>query len=165
MHSFDKYIKINRQGDLWSGYNLEPQVTINWNSAKQVAPIFKRFGVNIEVEDKEKGGTKDSIDAKTLKPQKDKCSLIPLYIEYREAVKVTSTYGENFLEQINPISGRIHTNYQQLGADTTRITSGGKDKGNNKEYVNLLNLPADAETRACFVAEKGNRWISIDYSG
>ena len=159
------YIKIDRQGDLFSGFNLEPQVTINWNSGKQVAPIFKRFGVNIEVEDKEKGGTKDSIDAKTLKPQKDKCSLIPLYIEYREAVKVTSTYGENFLDQINPISGRIHTNYQQLGADTTRITSGGKDKGNNKEYVNLLNLPADAETRACFVAEKGNRWISIDYSG
>ena len=164
-HSFDKYIKINRQGDLWGGYNLEPQVTINWNSAKQVAPIFKRFGVNVEVEDKEKGGTKDSIDAKTLKPQKDKCSLIPLYIEYREAVKVTSTYGENFLEQINPVSGRIHTNINQLGTDTGRLSSGGKDKSSGKEYVNLQNLPADAETRACFVAESGNSWISIDYSG
>ena len=48
---------------------------------------------------------------------------------------------------------------------TLRITSGGKDKSNKVEYVNLLNLPADAETRACFVAEKGNKWISIDYSG
>lgn len=46
-----------------------------------------------------------------------------------------------------------------------RITSGGKDKNNKVEYVNLLNLPSDEETRACFVAEKGNRWISIDYSG
>ena len=46
-----------------------------------------------------------------------------------------------------------------------RITSGGKDKGHNIEYVNLLNLPADAETRACFIAEEGNKWISIDYSG
>ncbi len=159
------YICIDRQGDIFEGFNLEPKVTINWNSAKQLIPIFKKYGVNVEVENKEKGGTKDSIDAKTLKPQKDKCSLIPLYLEYKEAVKVTSTYGENFLEQVNPISGRIHTNYQQLGADTTRITSGGKDKGNNIEYVNLLNLPADAETRACFIAEKGNRWISIDYSG
>ena len=52
-----------------------------------------------------------------------------------------------------------------MGADTTRITSGGKDKSNRVEYVNLLNLPADAETRACFVSEKGNKWISIDYSG
>ena len=46
-----------------------------------------------------------------------------------------------------------------------RITSGGKDKSHRIEYVNLLNLPADAETRACFVAEEGNKWISIDYSG
>ena len=52
-----------------------------------------------------------------------------------------------------------------MGADTTRLTSGGKDKATKTEYVNLLNLPANAETRACFVAEKGNKWISIDYSG
>lgn len=160
-----KYIFINRQGDLFEGYNLEPQVSINWNSAKQVAPIFKKYGVEVAIEDKDKGGTKDSIDAKVLKPQKDKCSLIPLYLDYKEATKVTSTYGENFLKQINPISGRIHTNYSQLGADTTRITSGGKDKSTKTEYVNLLNLPADAETRACFVVEDGNKWISIDYSG
>ena len=48
---------------------------------------------------------------------------------------------------------------------TLRITSGGKDRGNGIEYVNLLNLPADALTRSCFVAEDGNKWISIDYSG
>ena len=160
-----KYIFVDRQGDFWEGFHLEPQVNINWNSAKQLAPLFKKYGVEIQVEDREKGGMKDSIDAKTLKPQKDKCSLIPLYLEYKEAVKVTSTYGENFLKQINPVSGRIHTNFQQLGADTTRITSGGKDKGNNIEYVNLLNLPADAETRSCFIAENGNAWISIDYTG
>lgn len=160
-----KYIFVDRQGDFWEGFHLEPQVNINWNSAKQLAPLFKKYGVEIQVEDREKGGMKDSIDAKTLKPQKDKCSLIPLYLEYKEAVKVTSTYGENFLKQINPVSGRIHTNFQQLGADTTRITSGGKDKGNNVEYVNLLNLPADAETRSCFIAENGNAWISIDYTG
>ena len=159
------YIFIDRQGDLFTGYNLEPQVKLNWNSAKQLIPLFKKYGVEVTVEDKEKGGIKDSIDAKVLKPQKDKCSLIPIYLEYKEAVKVTSTYGENFLKQINPVSHRIHTNYSQMGADTTRITSGGKDKYNRIEYVNLLNLPADAETRACFTAEKGNKWISIDYSG
>lgn len=160
-----KYIFIDRQGDFFNGFNLEPQVTLNWNSAKQLIPIFKKYGVEVTTEDKEKGGVKDSIDAKSLKPQKDKCDLISLYLEYKEAVKVTSTYGENFLKQVNPVSGRVHTNYQQLGADTTRLTSGGKDKATKTEYVNLLNLPANAETRACFVAEKGNKWISIDYSG
>lgn len=160
-----KYIFTDTQGDLFTGFNLEPQVSINWNSAQQVIPLFKQLGVNVETKDKAKGGNKDSVDAKLLKPQKDKCSLIPLYLKYREAQKVVSTYGENFLEQINPTTERLYTNYSQLGADTTRITSGGTDKATGKEYVNLLNLPADAETRACFTAEKGNRWISIDYSG
>ena len=29
----------------------------------------------------------------------------------------------------------------------------------------MQNLPHDPETRACFTAEKGNKWISCDYSG
>ena len=160
----EKYIYVNLQGDLFKGFDTTPKVKINWNSAKQVIEIFKHFGVDVVIDDKEKGGTKDSIDAKTLKPQKDKCELIALYLEYKEAAKVTSTYGDNFLDQVGP-NGRICTNYNQMGADTTRITSGGKDKTNRKDYVNLLNLPANAETRACFVAERGNKWISIDYSG
>lgn len=160
-----KYIKREFQGDLFNGYNTDPIVTINWNSPTQLIPIFKTLGVNLESQDKESGQKKDSLDAKILGPQKDKCDLIPIYLDYREAQKLVSTYGENFLKQINPVSGRIHTNYQQLGADTTRITSGGKDKSSKTEYVNLLNLPSDAETRSCFVAEQGNKWISIDYSG
>lgn len=159
------YIRINRQGDLFTGFNLEPQVTLNWNSAKQLIPLFKKYGVEVTVEDREKGGNKDSIDAKTLKPQKDKCSLIPLYLKYKEVAKVTSTYGENFLKQINKATNRIHTNINPIGTDTGRLSSGGKDKVSKTEYVNLQNLPADAETRACFTSEDGNKWISIDYSG
>lgn len=159
------YIFIDRQGSLFDGFNLEPQVKLNWNSAQQVIPLLKKYGIDTTVQDKEKGGFKDSIDAKVLKPQKSKCALIPLLLDYKEAVKLTSTYGENFLTQINKSTGRIYTNFSQLGADTTRITSGGKDKANKVEYINFLNLPSDAETRACFVAEEGNRWISIDYIG
>lgn len=160
-----KYIKRNFQGDLFNGYNTDPIVTVNWNSPVQLIPIFKSLGIDLESQDKESGQKKDSLDAKILGPQKNKCDLIPIYLDYREAQKLVSTYGENFLKQINPVSGRIHTNYQQLGADTTRITSGGKDKNSKTEYVNLLNLPSDEETRSCFVAEEGNKWISIDYSG
>ena len=70
-----------------------------------------------------------------------------------------------FLKQRDERTGRLYTNYNPLGTDTCRISSGGKDKANGVEYINMLNLPSDAETRACFVAEEGNRWISIDYSG
>jgi DNA polymerase I-like protein with 3'-5' exonuclease and polymerase domains len=154
-----KYTAINMQGDLFGGFDTDPKCTINWNSPKQVMCLFEDLGLNLESRDGK------SIDAKVLKPQKDKTPLVEIYLRYKAAAKVVGTYGQNFLDQINSVSGRIHTSYQQLGADTTRITSGGKDRGNGVEYVNLLNLPADAETRACFIAEEGNKWISIDYSG
>lgn len=158
-----RFTKIDRQGDLWEGFNTAPQCIINWDSPKQVQLLLEEIGFDLTVKDKKTGGTKKSIDAKVIKPQKTLSDIAPIYLEYKEAAKVTSTYGENFLQQINPISGRIHSNYSQLGADTTRITSGGKD--GHIEYINLLNLPSDEETRACFTAERGNRWISIDYSG
>lgn len=75
------------------------------------------------------------------------------------------TYGQNVLDQINPQTGRIHTNFSQCGTDTLRLSSGGKDKENNVEYLNFQNFPANAETRECFIAEPGNKWISADYSG
>lgn len=160
-----RFTKVDMQGDLFTGFNTEPQCIINWDSPKQVIPLFKELGFNLDSKDKKTGDIKDSIDAKIIEPQKNVSDIAPIYLEYKAAAKVIGTYGQNFLDQINPVSGRIHTNFTQMGADTTRITSGGKDKANNTEYVNLLNLPSDEVTRACFVAERGNRWISIDYSG
>lgn len=160
-----KYIKIDLQGNLFTGFSTEPQVTLNWNSSKQVIPLFKKYGVDTTALDKEDDEDKDSIGAKVLGPQKDKCSLIPLYIRYKEMKKLCSTYGANVLKQIDEVTGRLYTNFNSLGTDTARISSGGKDKAAKIDYINMLNMPADAETRACFIAEEGNRWISIDYSG
>lgn len=53
----------------------------------------------------------------------------------------------------------------QSNVVTLRLSCGGKNKNTKEEYINLQNLPADKETRACFIAEPGNKWISIDYSG
>lgn len=160
-----RFTEVNLQGDLWEGFDTKPKCIINWNSPKQVIPLLETLGFDLLVKDKATGEMKKSIDAKVIKPQKGKSEIAPIYLRYRAAQKVVSTYGENFLDQVNPVSGRIHTNYQQLGADTTRITSGGKDKDNKVEYINFLNFPSDAETRGCMVAEKGNKWISIDYTG
>ncbi len=157
-----KYITVNTQGNLFEGFDTKPKVTLNWNSTQQLIPLFKSLGVDVETVDK--GEEKDSLEAKVLGPQKDKTALIPIYLSYKEAVKVTSTYGQNFLDQINPVSGRIHTKFQVIGTDTDRISSGGKES-NGTKLINFLNIPSDAETRECFEAEDGNRWISIDYIG
>lgn len=160
-----KYIYIDYQGDLFAEnpYDLTPKVSINWNSGKQVVPIFKKFGVSVEIENDEE--SKDSINEKVIAPQASKCSLIPLYLEYKGLMKLVSTYGQNVLDQINKKTGRLYTNWNPLGTDTARVSSGGKDKSTNTKYINFLNFPSDALTRECFIAEEGNKWISIDYSG
>lgn len=159
-----KFMTETLQGDLFLGF-LPPTCNINWKSPKQVIPLFKELGLNLMTKDKETGELKESVEEKVIAPQASLSSLIYLYIQYQGATKVTSTYGQNVLNQINPVSGRLHTNFNQLGTDTGRLSSGGKDKNNNLEYLNFQNFPNDAETRACFVSEDKMKWISCDYSG
>ncbi|MCF0131771.1 MAG: hypothetical protein HUJ71_08565, partial [Pseudobutyrivibrio sp.] len=161
-----RFTAVDLQGDLFAdeAFDTAPKCTINWNSSKKdVVPLFKELGFDLLVKDKETGTMKESVDAKVIEPQKNKSDIAPIYLDYRGAQKVVSTYGQNFLDQIN-IDGRIHTNFNQL-MDTARLSCGGKNKQTGEDYVNLQNLPHDAETRACFIAEEGNAWISIDYCG
>lgn len=160
-----KYVYINLQGDLWTGFDTEPKCTINWSSPKQVIPLLQELGFNLETFDKKTKEKKLSVGAEIIESQKDKSEIAPYYLAYKAAEKVVGTYGENVLKQINPNTGRIHTNFSQLGCDTGRLSSGGKDKENGVEYLNFQNFPADPETRACFVSEPKNSWISCDYSG
>lgn len=146
------------QGDLFSDkpFNEDYQISLNWNSPQQMISLFNDLGINTIDKD-----GKQSTDSKVLKPQTEKCSLISLFLDYKEASQLCKTFGEKFLSQINPISNRLHANWHSIGTNTARVSCG---RG-GEDSINLLNIPADAFTRSCFVAEQGNRWISIDYSG
>ena len=164
-----KFIKIV-EPDLFGFVKAGPACDVNWNSSKQVIPFLESLGFKLETRDKATGCIKKSIDATIIEGQKNVHPIAEVYLEFKAAQKVTSTYGQNFLDLINPVTGRLHTNFNQIGTDTHRYSSGGgEDKevipGKKVPLVNLQNLPADAETRACFCAEKGNKWISADYSG
>ena len=168
-NTLKKFIKII-EPDLFGFVTPGPSCNINWISPKQVIPFLETLGFNLETRDKVTGGMKKSIDATVIEGQTNVHPIAEVYLEFKAAQKVTSTYGQNFLDLINPVTGRIHTNFNQIGTDTHRYSSGGgEDKevipGRKIPLVNLQNLPADAETRACFVAESGNKWISADYSG
>jgi DNA polymerase-1 len=142
------------------------QTRINWNSSKQVIPFMQKLGINTQVKDKKTGLMKHSIDKKVLGPQKKKHPIVPLYIEYSEANKVVTTYGENWFDYINPVTKRIHTNYTQI-MNTGRLSSG--QKGNKKRGIpqkpNMQNVPGEDRTRSCFTTNVGNILIVADYSG
>lgn len=151
-----KYCSINMQGDLFSGFDTKPRCHINWTSSQQVIPLFEDLGLDLKVLDKKTKHYKKSVDIKVVEPQSSKSPLIPIYINFKKAAIIVNTFGQKFLGLINPVTGRIHANFNQLGTDTGRLSS---------TEPNLQNLPHDAQTRACFVSDKGNRWISADYSG
>ncbi|MEO0642086.1 MAG: DNA polymerase I [Pseudomonadota bacterium] len=80
-------------------------------------------------------------------------------LEWRHLSKLKSTYTDALQQQINPETGRVHTSYSLVGAQTGRLSS---------TDPNLQNIPirtAIGRTiREAFVPEAGNTLLAADYS-
>ena len=60
------FVEVNLQGDLFSGFDLEPKCVINWASAKQVIPFVQYLGFDTSSKDKKTGEIKDSVVEKEM---------------------------------------------------------------------------------------------------
>ncbi len=82
-----------------------------------------------------------------------------LVLEWRQLSKLKSTYTDALQAAINPDTGRVHTSYSLVGAQTGRLSSNDP---------NLQNIPIRTEIgrqiRDAFVAEPGNVLLAADYS-
>ncbi len=82
-----------------------------------------------------------------------------LILDWRQLSKLRSTYTDALAEEINPKTGRVHTSYAMAATTTGRLSSSDP---------NLQNIPIRTEEgrkiRHAFVAGKGNRLVSADYS-
>ncbi|MBI1308590.1 MAG: DNA polymerase I [Proteobacteria bacterium] len=78
---------------------------------------------------------------------------------YRQLAKLRSTYTETLMEEVSPLTGRVHTTYQQMGAATGRFSSNDP---------NLQNIPIRTEEgrkiRHAFIPQPGWVMVSADYS-
>ena len=174
--SLSAYTFVNRQGDLFEGFDLTPKCTINWSSSQQVVKLAKDLGFDTQVKDKKTGEDKDSVLEKHLKSQKGiNDEFLKLYFAYQEHFKVVTSFGQGHLNAVNPKTHRIHTVYRQLGAASGRMSCGSQQPNTDlakykkipaKEctYPNIQQLPSDEVTRACFTAPEGYLWSSCDYS-
>lgn len=175
--TFSKFVFIDRQGDLFEGYNLAPKVTVNWSSSRQVVTIAKLLGFNTVVQDKKTGEDKDSVLEKQLKGQKGICDeFIKLYFSYQGYDKVVTSFSQGHLNAISPITHRIHTVFKQLGTSSGRMSCGSQQpntdlakvnhvKPENCTFPNIQQLPADDDTRGAFTPEsKDNLLVDCDFS-
>jgi DNA polymerase-1 len=105
-----------------------------------------------------RAGLLDDLAANEELPE-DSRRLINTMLEWRQLTKLRSTYTDALPGYVDPNTGRIHTSYA-LGATTTgRLAS---------SEPNLQNIPIRTkegrEIRTSFVAEKGKKLVSADYS-
>lgn len=143
------YFVTSKQGDLFSGFDTKPKCIMNWNSQDMVIPLLKLMGFDVKIEDKKTGESKESMVEKLIMKQKGiNDEFIHLfYDKYQEAAKICSTYGHQYIDAINPKTGRIHTIFRQLGA-----TSGRMSCGNSKENdLDLAKYKGISLSRCTFV--------------
>lgn len=128
----------------------------NLNSPKQLQDIlFNRIGLNPVKRTK----TGFSTNEEVLQQLTLEHELPGEILKYRQLSKLKSTYIDSLPKLVNPLTGRIHTSFNQTVTATGRLSSSDP---------NLQNIPIKGEwgerIRACFIAKDGSCLMSFDYN-
>jgi len=130
----------------------------NISSPKQLSEIlFTKLGISTKGLKKTPGGVISTQETE-LNKMADKHPIIPLILRHRELMKLKNTYIDP-LPELADTKKRIHTNYNQTGTATGRLSS---------DNPNLQNIPAQGQwakkIREGFICDKEKVLISLDYS-
>lgn len=117
---------------------------INLDSPAQVTQALSRMGIKVE-------GTRSW----QLQPLSKDHPAIAKLLQYRSVQKSLSSYGLSLLEHIHPVTGRIHSDFRQIGATGGRMSCSDP---------NLQQVPNTPEYRGCFRAPEGHKLVIADYS-
>jgi DNA polymerase I-like protein with 3'-5' exonuclease and polymerase domains len=120
---------------------------INLDSHVQLTKALKRVLPGVELPNSTRNWK--------LQPLAAEHKVIAVLLEYRTVQKALTSYGENILNEINPVTGRIHANFHQIGAPTGRFAC---------TNPNVQQVPHAVEYRRCFRAPEGRKLVIADYS-
>ncbi len=133
--------------------------TFNINSTQQLSDVlFDKLALPTTDLKKTKSGHY-STAAGVLESLQGQHDIIDYILEQRTLAKLKSTYVDALPALVNPNTGRVHTNYNQIGVSTGRLSS------NNPNLQNIpIRTPQGREIRRAFIAEPGQQLIAADYS-
>jgi DNA polymerase-1 len=122
----------------------EATASINLDSPAQIKEALARLGINVE-----------STSEVRLHNLAREHRVIALLLDYRGLSKSLSSYGLTLLEHINPVTGRIHPNFRQIGSPTGRMGC---------TAPSLHQIPHEKMYRECFRAPAGRKLVVADFS-
>lgn len=131
------------QGSLFGGPQRED---INLDSQQQLTKALTRLGIPVP----------ESTRNWKLQPLAAEYPIIGTLLEYRTVQKALTSYGENMIQMINPMTKRLHADFRQIGAPTGRFAC---------TNPNIQQVPHTIEYRRCFSGyPEGRKLIIADYS-
>ena len=140
--TLNKFVSSYIQGDLFISSSEIRKVNVKWSSPKQVLDVFTTYGLKIE-----------DVNGKNLHVY-SKDPFVKTYIKYKEQAKLSTSYGDKFLDNVDD-DGRVRTSFKQI-LNTGRVASG---------KPNMQQIPADNDYRNCFISGlPGWVFVSGDYS-
>lgn len=120
--------------------------TININSQQQLMDLFNnKLMLNLP-------STGDAILALNSHP------VVKLLRNYRGYEKLLSAFGDSLLSKINPVTKRLHPEFNQLGTATGRFSC------NNPNLQQIPRNSEEAPFRTCFNPMPGYKLVTADYS-
>lgn len=134
-------------------------VKFNINSSKQVGEVlFDRLKIEEKAKKTKTGSYSTSEDI--LEKMRSKHPVVGKLLEYRGLKKLLSTYIDALPELISPVTGKVHTSYNQTVTATGRLSS---------TNPNLQNIPIrdelGREIRKAFIPDNDDCiFFSADYS-
>lgn len=137
-------------------YKLAGQ-EFNLGSPKQLQNVFYKK-LKLPIFKKTPGGQPSTAE-NVLQDLALDYPLPKIILEHRSLSKLKSTYTDRLPEQVNSLTGRVHTSYNQT------VTSTGRLSSNNP---NLQNIPIRTDEgrkiRRAFIAPSSARIVAADYS-
>jgi DNA polymerase-1 len=122
------------------------RANINLDSHLQLTECLNRMGVPVP----------DSTRNWKLQPLAAQYPVIATLLEYRTVQKALTSYGQNMIDLINPVTGRLHADFRQIGAPTGRFSC---------TNPNIQQVPHAVEYRRCFSGHpQGRKLVIADYS-
>ena len=137
----------------------------NPGSTAQVISAFTEAGIELPVNADTGKFTLNQIALSEFDSQDPTLNL------YRERAKIETRleHVDKLIDNVNPVTHRIHSGYNQFGANSGRFTSSGspkvaKTKTKTVFGVNIQQIPRSKDFREIFTATKGFKLVICDWA-